>query len=41
MEAVSYAGYRALVDLFPSRRGDLFDALMIELGYAPGTMTVD
>ena len=41
MEAVSYAGYRALVDVFPSRRGDLFDTLMIELGYAPGNRTVD
>jgi hypothetical protein len=32
--AISYAAYRALLDLFPAQR-TLFDALMAELGYAP------
>lgn len=32
--AISYAAYRALVDLFPARRS-LFDELMTELGYDP------
>ena len=40
-EAASFAAYRALVDLFPSRRTELFDPLMIELGYAPANTTVD
>ncbi len=34
--AVSYAAYRALVDLFPTQRA-AFDALMADLGYAPLT----
>ena len=33
--AVSYAAYRALVDLFPSRKTALFDAQMLALGYDP------
>jgi len=32
-EAISVAAHRALVDLFPSKRIDLFDPLMAELGY--------
>lgn len=32
-EAVSYAAYRALVDLFPGERTTLFDPLMADLGY--------
>jgi hypothetical protein len=40
--AVSYAAYRALVDLFPTHKSTLFDALMISLGYDPtdGTMNI-
>ena len=39
--AVSYAAYRALVDLFPTRKA-IFDALMISLGYDPtdGSMSI-
>jgi hypothetical protein len=38
-EAISFAAHRALVDLFPSQRNDLFDPLMAELGYTPrGTL---
>lgn len=33
-EAVSYAGYRVAVDLFPSLKGD-FDAILVEQGYSP------
>ena len=33
--AVSYAAYRALVDLFPSQKGVLFDPLMMTLGLNP------
>jgi hypothetical protein len=33
-EAVSFAAYRALADLFPTQRS-LFDALLNQLGYAP------
>jgi hypothetical protein len=33
-EAVSYAAYRALVDLFPTQRAVLFDPLLTELGYS-------
>jgi membrane-associated phospholipid phosphatase len=32
-EAISYAAYRALVDLFPTARASLFDPLMADLGY--------
>ena len=34
-EAVSYAAYRALVDLFPSQQADVFDPLMTSLGFDP------
>jgi hypothetical protein len=39
-EALSYAAYRALVDLYPAQRA-LFDARMIELGYDPANQTTD
>jgi hypothetical protein len=32
-EAISVAAHRALVDLFPSKRVELFDPLLAELGY--------
>ena len=35
VEAISFAAHRALIDLFPSRQGDLFDPLLVELGYLP------
>lgn len=38
--AVSYAGYRALADLFPSQR-PTFDALMLQLGYDPADQSTD
>jgi hypothetical protein len=38
--AVSYAAYRALVDLYPSRSGD-FEALMRTLGYDPADASTD
>ena len=34
-KAVSYAAYRVLVDLFPTRKAVLFDVLMATLGYDP------
>lgn len=37
-EAISFAAYRTLVDLFPSRREHLFDPLLVELGYLPPAM---
>lgn len=39
-EALSYAAYRALVDLFPAHAG-AFAALMHEFGYDPANTTVD
>jgi hypothetical protein len=39
-KAVSYAAYRTLVDLFPSRRAQ-FDAEMARLGYDPNDTTGD
>jgi hypothetical protein len=39
--AVSYAGYRALVDLFPSQKAVLFDPLLVELGLDPGNHSTD
>jgi hypothetical protein len=35
-EAISFAAYRALVDLFPGSRSTVFDPLMADLGYDPG-----
>ena len=40
-EAVSIAAHRALSDLFPGRRVDLFDPLIAELGYAPPSSPPD
>jgi len=39
-QAVSYGAYRALVDLFPSRKAD-FDAKMVEMGYDPANVSTD
>ena len=39
-EAVSYAAYRVLTDLFPSEI-EIFNSLMIELGYDPDNQTTD
>ena len=39
-EAVSYAAYRVLEDLFPSQI-DIFDSLMADLGYDPENRTTD
>jgi hypothetical protein len=35
-EAISFAAYRSLLDLFPASRGTVLDPLMAELGYDPG-----
>lgn len=37
-EAVSYAAYRALVDLFPTEQPQ-FDSIMVDLGFAPADTT--
>src|SRR5262245_54183022 len=34
-QAISFAAYRALVDLFPTQKTVLFDPLMARLGYDP------
>ena len=39
-EAVSYAGYRAVVDIFPSE-ADYYADLFAQQGYAPGDVTMD
>ncbi len=39
-EAISYAAYRVLEDLFPSQTA-IFDALMAELGFDPENRTTD
>jgi hypothetical protein len=39
-EAVSYAAYRALLDLFPSKASS-FQALMVQLGYDPTNTSTD
>ncbi|GAC1480077.1 MAG: hypothetical protein NVS1B4_25090 [Gemmatimonadaceae bacterium] len=39
-EAVSFAAYRTLVDLFPTQRA-MFEALMRDLGYDPANATAD
>jgi hypothetical protein len=39
-KAISYAAYRTLLDLFPSRASD-FTALMSELGYDPADESLD
>lgn len=40
VEAVSYAAYRTLVDLYPAQAAR-FDHLMAELGFDPGNLTED
>jgi hypothetical protein len=42
-KAISYAAYRALLDLFPTRAGDLTGetGFMAELGYDPADTSVD
>jgi hypothetical protein len=32
-QAISFAAYRAVIDLFPADKGPVFDALMVSLGY--------
>jgi hypothetical protein len=39
--AVSFAAYRALVDLFPTQQATLFDPLMLELGLDPQDQSRD
>ncbi len=39
-EAVSFAAYRALVDLFPSKKAN-FDSLLTQLGYDPANTSTD
>ena len=41
MQAISFAAYRALVDLFPTQQTDVFDPLMARLGYDPSDTTQD
>jgi hypothetical protein len=41
LEAISFAAYRATVDLFPADRESVFDPLMARLGYDPGNSTTD
>ena len=40
-QAISFAAYRALVDLFPTQKTVLFDPLMASLGYDPSDTTTD
>lgn len=40
-EAVSFAAYRAAVDVFPGDRATIFDPLMASLGYDPSNTTSD
>jgi hypothetical protein len=40
-EAISFAAYRALVDLFPAQKAERFDPLMASLGYDASDTTVD
>jgi hypothetical protein len=40
-EAVSFAAYRAAVDLFPGDRASVFDPLMASLGYDPNNHSTD
>src|SRR5262249_11978904 len=39
--AISFAAYRAAVDLFPGDRASVFDPLMAGLGYDPGDHSTD
>jgi hypothetical protein len=40
-EAISFAAYRALVDLFPGDKSSVFDPLMASLGYDPNNLTIN
>jgi uncharacterized protein DUF6851 len=40
-KAISFAAYRAAVDLFPNSRSTVFDPLMASLGYDPSNTTTD
>jgi hypothetical protein len=40
-KAVSFAAYRAAVDLFPHSKATVFDPLMVSLGYDPSNTTTD
>src|SRR5262245_11713071 len=40
-QAISFAAYRALADLFPTQKTALFDPLMERLGYDPSDTTMD
>ena len=40
-EAVSFAAYRAAVDLFPASQSSVFDPLMARLGYGPTNRSAD
>jgi hypothetical protein len=39
--AISFAAYRAAVDLFPGDRASVFDPLMASLGYDPADLSTD
>jgi hypothetical protein len=40
-EAISFAAYRALVDLFALDKASVFDPLMINLGYDPNNLSIN
>jgi len=40
-EAISFAAYRALVDLFALDKASVFDPLMVSLGYDPTNLTIN
>src|SRR5260370_29854483 len=40
-EAISFAAYRALVDLFALDKAGVFDPLMASLGYDPNNLTIN
>jgi hypothetical protein len=40
-KAISFAAYRAVVDLFPGDKAPVFDPLMAKLGYDPNDTTTD
>ena len=40
-EAISYAAYRALADLFPADAAAVFTPLMVQLGYDPSNLSTD
>src|SRR5437667_3804463 len=40
-KAISFAAYRAVVDLFPVDKATLFDPLMTKLGYDPTDISTD